>query len=253
MRLSHKILASVVLTVTVVGGLVFATQSGASLNIPQPVHKAVLRSVSTAPASQDCLPGLTTPPAITLDPALSASGDEIKVVQIALGITADGVYGPLTAAALPDFVGMAVCPPDWHESDPYIITALQALQDATPRLTASATARIAAQTAPRAPVAVVTVQVASVSTGPGPCSAPNLPLSWIAWCESGCNPTKLNTQGSSAAGKYQWLTSSWGGYGGYATADQAPESVQDQKSLEAYQASGMGPWEASRGCWGGQF
>lgn len=146
-------------------------------------------------------------------------------------------------------VGSTNVNPEWDEYQTEIAVETQAAIDALNAQQAQALADqlSAAQTrleaAPRAPVAAV-----AVSPQPAPCPAPNVPLGWIAWCESGCNPTAHNNS-STAAGKYQWLTSSWGGYGGYPTADAAPEYVQDQKSLEAFQASGTSPWAASQGCW----
>jgi len=63
----------------------------------------------------------------------------------------------------------------------------------------------------------------------------------IIYRESKCNPMAVNSR-SGAAGKYQVLESTWAGYGGYATADQAPEDVQDAWAAEAYAAVGCRPW-----------
>jgi hypothetical protein len=63
----------------------------------------------------------------------------------------------------------------------------------------------------------------------------------IIYRESKCNPMAVNSR-SGAAGKYQVLPSTWAGYGGYATADQAPEDVQDAWAAEAYAAAGCRPW-----------
>lgn len=48
------------------------------------------------------------------------------------------------------------------------------------------------------------------------------------------NPTE------NASGKYQFLRSSWGGYGGYRNAANAPEAVQDARAREL--------WAGGRGC-----
>jgi hypothetical protein len=63
----------------------------------------------------------------------------------------------------------------------------------------------------------------------------------VIYRESKCNPMAVNSR-SGAAGKYQVLESTWAGYGGYATADQAPEDVQDAWAAEAYAAAGCRPW-----------
>ena len=63
----------------------------------------------------------------------------------------------------------------------------------------------------------------------------------VIYRESKCNPMAVNSR-SGAAGKYQVLESTWAGYGGYATADQAPEDVQDAWAAEAYAQVGCRPW-----------
>jgi membrane-bound lytic murein transglycosylase B len=56
--------------------------------------------------------------------------------------------------------------------------------------------------------------------------------------ESKGDPNAVNSS-SGAGGKYQFLPSTWAGYGGYARAQDAPESVQDKRFNEVW-AGGAG-------------
>jgi hypothetical protein len=56
--------------------------------------------------------------------------------------------------------------------------------------------------------------------------------------ESKGDPNAVNPN-SGAGGKYQFLRSTWSGYGRYATAQDAPESVQDERFNQVW-AGGAG-------------
>lgn len=76
----------------------------------------------------------------------------------------------------------------------------------------------------------------------GPCVRTQLPCAipqYICNRESG-GWANVKNRVSSASGKYQFLDSTWAGFGGYAHAGQAPESVQDQKAAQL--------WNGGRGC-----
>ena len=61
-------------------------------------------------------------------------------------------------------------------------------------------------------------------------------------CESKGNIRAQNPT-SSASGKWQVINSTWNGYGGYATAASAPESVQDAFARQLYAGgAGRGHW-----------
>jgi hypothetical protein len=63
----------------------------------------------------------------------------------------------------------------------------------------------------------------------------------VIYRESKCDPRAVNSS-SGAAGKYQVLESTWDGYGGYQSAADAPEELQDQWAAEAYAQAGCRPW-----------
>lgn len=67
-----------------------------------------------------------------------------------------------------------------------------------------------------------------------PCAIP----AYICTRESN-NTINAENPVSSASGKYQFLDSTWNGYGGYSHAADAPEEVQDAKARETY-AGGAG-------------
>lgn len=81
------------------------------------------------------------------------------------------------------------------------------------------------------------------SAGSGRCGG-NLPPCYIMNRESGGNIRAKNPS-STASGKWQFLNSTWAGYGGYAEAWMAPESVQDAKAAQLWAGgAGCGHWSA---------
>lgn len=94
-----------------------------------------------------------------------------------------------------------------------------------------------------APVSAGGSPTPTASAGGGACGG-NLPPCCVMMRESGGNPSAVN-QSSGAGGKWQFMPSTWAGYGGYASAAQAPEYVQDQRAAQVW-AGGAGA-----GAWGG--
>ena len=77
-------------------------------------------------------------------------------------------------------------------------------------------------------------------------------LSGIAACiakyESGGNPRAENPT-TSASGLYQFTDGTWGGYGGYSRASQAPVSVQTERFYQVWNGgAGAGNWVVAGRC-----
>jgi hypothetical protein len=72
----------------------------------------------------------------------------------------------------------------------------------------------------------------------------DLPPCWVMQRESGGSLTAKNPS-STASGKWQFLNSTWAGFGGYAEAWMAPESVQDEKARILWAGgAGCSHWSA---------
>lgn len=109
------------------------------------------------------------------------------------------------------------------------------------------TTTTAAPTTTVAPPTTVAPAPAAPVAAPAPASGRcggDLPPCWVMQRESGGNIHAQNPH-SSASGKWQFIRSTWAGYGGYAEAHLAPESVQDAKARELWAGgSGCGHWSA---------
>lgn len=105
-------------------------------------------------------------------------------------------------------------------------------------------------TPPPPPTTTTTSTTTTTTAAPAPAPAPggrcggDLPPCWVMQRESGGNITAKNPS-SSASGKWQFINSTWAGFGGYAEAWMAPESVQDQKARILWAGgAGCGHWSA---------
>lgn len=109
--------------------------SGASASLVPQDHRAATTATLVAPPAAPppfvCLVAAPAAPSITLDPAQLIFGEPVRVVQSALGITADGVYGPITSGAVQALVlpadGCSITAGQQTALD--ALTALQAAQD----------------------------------------------------------------------------------------------------------------------------
>jgi hypothetical protein len=141
------------------------------------------------------------------------AGGSVVALQKALGVAADGVYGPQTAAALRAFQrnhGLAVD----GVAGPATMSALG--------LSGSAA-------------------TAAPSGGGTTTAAPGATLARIAQCESGGDPTAVSSSGT-YRGKYQFTRATWADLGGSGDPAAAPEAEQDRRAAKLYAQRGSAPW-----------
>jgi resuscitation-promoting factor RpfB len=146
--------------------------------------------------------------------AVRSAGSTVAAVQRALGIPADGIYGPQTRRAVLRFQrahGLAVD----GIVGPQTLGAL-GLSRATTTSTSSTTS--------------------SSSGGSGV-------LARIAQCESGGNPSAISA-GGTYRGKYQFTRATWRSLGGHGDPARASEATQDRLALALYRRAGLSPWPA---------
>jgi resuscitation-promoting factor RpfB len=137
-------------------------------------------------------------------------GTAVSSIQRRLGITADGVFGPLTERAVKRFQGRHDLVPDGIVGP--LTRAAMGLQ----------------------PFSARSVRRTSSVTLP-------LVLRRIAECESGGNPRAISP-GGTYRGKYQFSRSTWQNLGGTGDPAAAPEWLQDRLALKLYRLRGTAPW-----------
>jgi peptidoglycan hydrolase-like protein with peptidoglycan-binding domain len=158
-------------------------------------------------------PGGTVPAAGTGGASLKAGagGSTVVALQRALGVPADGAFGPLTRRAVRRFQRAHGLTVDGI-AGPATLGALG----------------IAAS----APAATKPAATAGGST---------TTLARIASCESGGNPAAISSTGR-YRGKYQFSHATWRELGGKGDPAKAPESVQDAMAAKLLAQRGTTPW-----------
>jgi hypothetical protein len=136
-------------------------------------------------------------------------GSAVRRIQRALGVPADGVFGPQTERAVRRL----------QRREGLLVDGVVG------PLTRQALG-LAAFT--RSSVSSDRVRVPEI-------------LQRIAECESGGNPRAVSADGR-YRGKYQFSRDTWHGLGGEGDPADAPESVQDRLALKLYRQSGTAPW-----------
>ena len=138
-------------------------------------------------------------------------GTAVRKVQSALGIPADGVFGPQTEQAVRRF---------------------------QKRKGLTADGVVGPQT--RDALGLEPFARGSVRRQSGSVQLPRT-LRLIAECESGGNPRAVSP-GGQYRGKYQFSVDTWRNLGGEGDPADAPEAEQDRIALKLYRRSGTAPW-----------
>jgi hypothetical protein len=138
-------------------------------------------------------------------------GDAVRKIQSALGVGADGVFGPVTERAVKSF----------QRSKGLMVDGI-----------------VGPQT--RAALGLDPFSRSGVVRGSRSTALPRI-LVRIAECESGGDPTAVSPSGR-YRGKYQFSMSTWSQMGGEGDPAQAPEWVQDRIALKLYRRAGTSPW-----------
>jgi peptidoglycan hydrolase-like protein with peptidoglycan-binding domain len=135
-----------------------------------------------------------------------AAGSSVSALQQALGIPADGIYGPQTRKAVRRFQrahGLAVD----GIAGPQTLAALGL----------------------------------SARSSSAPATNAATMLARIARCESGGDPTAVSADGR-YFGKYQFSRRTWRSVGGTGNPARASEAEQDQRAAILYERQGTRPW-----------
>jgi Transglycosylase-like domain/Putative peptidoglycan binding domain len=135
-------------------------------------------------------------------------GDAVRKIQSALGVAADGVFGPVTERAVKRF----------QRRKGLVVDGI-----------------VGPQT--RGALGLGPFSASGVIRGT---SLPRV-LRRIAECESGGDPTAVSRSGR-YRGKYQFSTDTWRSLGAEGDPAKAPEWLQDRMALRLYRRSGTAPW-----------
>lgn len=144
-----------------------------------------------------------------------SGGPPVAALQQALGIPADGVYGPQTARA---------------------VRRLQRRRGLAQDGVAGASTLSAAGVS-----GAVRRSARQTAGGEAGAGAASPTLQRIARCESGGDPSRVSA-GGEYRGKYQFSLATWRSLGGVGDPAQAPEAVQDRIAAKLLAAQGTSPW-----------
>jgi peptidoglycan hydrolase-like protein with peptidoglycan-binding domain len=137
-------------------------------------------------------------------------GAAVRILQRRLGITADGVFGPVTERTVKRYQRSHGLVPDG------VVGPITRGSLGLEPFRANAVRR--------------SVRMPSV-------------MRRIAECESGGNPSAVSP-GGHYRGKYQFTRETWRSLGGRGDPADAPEWLQDRLALKLYRLRGTAPWPA---------
>ena len=181
-----------------------------------PAVLALSGGVGMAAGTSGQRTGAAVAPASAAVLTQGSAGPAVARLQRALGVGADGIYGPRTAAAVRAFQrrrGLVV--------DGVAGPATMA---------AAGLAGKASRSFRRLPPVPAASHVPRSRV-----------LERIAACESGGDPTRVSTSGRHR-GKYQFTRETWRALGGSGDPAQAPEAEQDRRAARLLAQRGTAPW-----------
>jgi hypothetical protein len=146
-----------------------------------------------------------------------SSGTTVVALQRALGVTADGAYGPSTRSAVRAY----------QRRHGLIVDGI-----AGPQTLGALGLAGASVSAPQNAAAATRAAVPAAASGT---------LARIAACESGGNPSAVSADGVHR-GKYQFDRATWAAVGGRGDPAAAPESEQDRRAAMLLAERGTAPW-----------
>ena len=135
-----------------------------------------------------------------------ARGAAVVALQRALGVAADGVYGPQTRRAVRRF----------QRSKGLVVDGI---------------------------AGPVTLAALGLRARPAVGAGKAATLAAIAQCESGGNPRAVSP-GGRYRGKYQFSRATWRALGGKGDPAKAPEAAQDRLARLLLEREGTSPWPA---------